>query len=192
MKIEKNYDDGAKIEANLDDQIQVSYDSLTADEREMLPKVLFPETHVNTIKVLGKERELHPVPIKISKKISQLLQPFIDAANNEQNARPTIDEDVMTALVKVVDVLCRHYGESWNDIRDELDLEDVTEIGLSESELEAIAYGQAEVNGVNDFFLHPLRLIVKMLQGRAIASVMLIQRQWTNLSITLPSQKSGE
>ena len=67
----------------------------------------------------------------------------------------------------------------------------IDDLELSVNELIAIANGQAYINGVNDFFLQKLRLLIKFLQSHAIAAIILENRMFRNLSISVPSITSG-
>lgn len=177
-------------EAKLDREITVSIDSMTLEEREMLPKVLFPETHTNEITVLRKVRELYPIPMKVSRQVDALLEKVVGAEvklGEDADLEPNITEDTIKTLMKITKVLAQFYGEPWDDIRRAVDVNSIDDLELSVNELIAIANGQAYINGVNDFFLQKLRLLIKFLQSHAIAAIVLENRMFKNLSISVPS-----
>ena len=177
-------------EAKLDREITVSIDSMTLEEQEMLPKVLFPETHTNEITVLRKVRELYPIPMKVSRQVDALLEKVVGAEvklGEDGDLAPNVTEDTIKTLMKITKVLAQFYGEPWDDIRRAVDVNSIDDLELSVNELIAIANGQAYINGVNDFFLQKLRLLIKFLQSHAIAAIVLENRMFKNLSISVPS-----
>ena len=167
---------------NLPGPLNLSETGLTDAERAKLSKVLFPETHTNKITVLGKDRELRPLSIKYSRKLNSLLDPLTKRVEKAQKEEQdiVIDEDILKALMSTAECLCEFYGESWNDIYKAVKEEEIPQV-----DLEAIAYTQQDLNGVNDFLLQPLRAIIHMLKFREIATAKM--ESMLSSSIMLPS-----
>lgn len=175
--------DLATSEVQLDNALDISYDSLTDSERESLSKALFPETHTDKVVVLGEERVLSPLPIKYSRKLNALLTPVLESTEkSEGEEAKKMDEVVQKALADSALVLAERYG--WEDVK-----KAVAEEELALVELESLALVQQELNSANDFLLRPLRVLVRMLQAREIAMVKM--EGLGNTSITLPSLKNG-
>ena len=165
--------------------IEVRLDDLTDEQRSHLSKALFPETHTDTVTLLGEERTLRPTPIKVSKKLQALVSPLSEKLDDD-NVSPVgtrRDEEMLGTLFKIAGCLAEFYG--WDDVAAAAKDEE-----LSNIELESLAHSQLELNGANDFFLHPLRVLVSMLQAREIALAATTGLQ--NMSITLPFSSSGD
>jgi hypothetical protein len=165
----------AAVEKQLTEQLDISFSSLSLDEQDKLSKVLFPETHTDSVSLLGKDRALRPTSIKVSKQVNHLLKPLMDKIAEVSSPDSTenidaqqLDDNVLQCLFQLAVVLSEFYGEDWADVRDAAKQE-----GLSLAELEALAYTQQELNTANDFFLLPLRALVRFLQMREIASIKL-------------------
>lgn len=167
--------------------VQENGSFISADERKDLSKVLFPDTHTNKVSVLGKEREVRPLPIKYGKQINELLNPIADkigkAITTPTEEKPLEGSDVphsemVEALQKVADILATFYH--WEDVKLA-----IAEEELTVTELQSLAFVQMEVSGSNDFLLSGLRLIVKALQMQEVL-VLKFQNLLTGLPSAIP------
>lgn len=166
-------------ESDLSKMVEVTFASLPQDEKEQLSKVLFPETHTNVVTVLGKDREMFPTPIRVSRKLRAVLDPLQEKIQNADTSPGSVDldEEVLKVLFDVAKVLAAHYG--WADVTEAADKEDLTQ-----QDLEALAYTQQALNEANDFLLQPLRVVVRMLQARELA--MKHAESTKRMSISVP------
>jgi hypothetical protein len=172
------------LESALEQHVEVSIENLSEDQRAQLSKVLFPETHTDKITVLGQERQLRPTPIKVSRKIDDLLSPLIDKIEAAEKSAEDVDvgEDMLAVLFEVVAYLADFY--EWEDVATA-----AREENLSHVELERVAVGQQNLNGRNDFLLQGLRIVIKTLQANDILVLLLEESMMS--SITLRSLKDG-
>jgi len=183
--------EGETGDSFLEGSLNLTMDSLSDEDKEKLSKVLFPETHTDTISILGVDRTLHPTSLKVSRIIYALtkeVQEKVQQQTDEDDAKvftsmAEFEDDfesvVIGTLTKVAKCLCDFYGSEWDDIKVALADED-----LSLAELQAISYTQQELNTSNDFFLQPLRAFVRVLQAREVAT--LIMEKYVTTSTTLP------
>lgn len=167
---------------SLGNQVNMSEAGLSDEEKAQCSKVLFPDTHTNKITVFGRERELRPTSVKVSRQLSALLEPFGKKVEDAQakDLDIQVDEDILAALLGVAECLCKFYGSEWDDIYKSIKEEDISQI-----DLEAIAFTQQDLNGANDFLLRHLRVIIHMLKMREIATVKI--GNMLSQSIMLPS-----
>jgi hypothetical protein len=154
--------------------------SLSEEDKEKLSKVLFPDTDTTSITLLGKSRELRPLPIKYAKIIHAKLRPLAiklgsNAATPSEGA-VDIDQDVLEGLKHIALTLADFYG--WSDLAKAVDEENI-----SIDELEALALTQANVSKANDFLLGPLRVIVRVLQ---VGEILQLQFASTLTTYTTP------
>jgi len=168
-------DKGARaIEATQD----MSLLTLTADQREMLSKALFPDTHTDTVEVLGVKRTLRPLPIKWSKQMHALLAPFhegLEAAeitaegtNIEKVKEVVANElDLLSLMLSASEIIATYY--KWEDVLEALKSEEV----LSD-ELQALIVVQQNLQKANDFLLMGLRMLVGVMQQAEIQSVRML------------------
>lgn len=157
---------------NVEDLVQalvsMEADGLTEEQELLLSKALFPETHTNTITILGKARELRPLTIKYARRVNEGLKKLQETVTTavEKNAQVKADQDMMESFIHVVLILCEYYG--WTDIRDKVESEDI-----ETNDLMLICMTQQNVQGTNDFLLMPLRLLLKVAQLHEILAVRL-------------------
>jgi hypothetical protein len=153
----------------LDNEAETSSQSLTEDQQRMLSKVLFPETHQEKVMLCGKERALHVLPLKWDRKLHAATIPFATAAEDEENRGKVIadlDKLLDQAMHDAVAVLCEAYGKDWYDVKQALEDEE-----LLVSEMQAVAVAQQGLQGQNNFFLMPLRTVVRVMRAREIFEV---------------------
>jgi hypothetical protein len=175
----------------LEKSLNMTMDQLTDEDKQKLSKVLFPETHTDTITVLGRERTLRPTSLKTSRQVYALTKSVQEKIQQSQDAdvEPALvsmdefekdyEEVILKTLTDVAKCLCSFYGKDWDDIKVAAVDED-----LSLSELQAIAYTQQELNTSNDFFLQPLRAFVRVLQAREVS--MLLMEKYVTTTISFP------
>ena len=140
------------------------FGSLSPEEQDSLSKVLFPDTHTMTVRLLNKDRDLRPLPVKPAQRLKALIAPVtkeIEKAMNATEKDASIDYDadkpVLEVLERTAGFLADYYN--WEDVRAVL-----KEDGLTMTEYQALAVGQTHVNGANDFSLAPLRTVVRLCQ----------------------------
>ena len=146
----------------------VTYDSLTDEERKQLSKALFPEKYGTKVTLLGVDRELSPIPLKVSKRVGEAIKPLLETfrkALGDPDA-VKVDTAVVHGLVSVTRILAGHYG--WADVTEAVASED---LGVSLLEMEDLVNRQATLNSVNDFYLLPLWSVIRFLQAAEMATV---------------------
>jgi hypothetical protein len=145
------------------DQVLSLESHLTSEQRSQLSKVLFPDTHTDKVKLLGKERTLRPLTIKFSRRIHEALLPFNDKARkaSEDETVFRLDGDIVEALYSAARILSEYYG--WEDVPKAVAEEDVMI-----DELQLLVNVQQRLQGDNDFLLAPLRVLIKLMQTREI------------------------
>jgi hypothetical protein len=143
---------------------QILGSSLTPEEQGMLSRVLFPDNDTKDVALLGKLRELRPLPVKVAQKIKALLAPSVTDLQADQEAtekdathESKAEEIILRSLERTATVLAEYYG--WEDVKAALSGD-----GLSLTDLQALAVVQVQVNGSNDFLLASLRTVVKWMQ----------------------------
>lgn len=164
----------------LEHALELGLAQLSEEDKEKLSKVLFPDTHTDTVLVLGKERTLRPTSLKTSRQIYSLTKNVQEKIKQQtevsgENLFASVDavaeefsDVVVKTLISVAKCLCDYYGEEWNDIKVAAADEDI-----SFAELQAIVQIQQALNTANDFFLQPLRAFVRLLQMREVSMVLL-------------------
>ncbi len=175
--------------------VKAGLDSLSETEKGKLSKVLFPDTHTDTILFAGEKRTLRPVPVKYSKMLHAAMMPFAVRAMDAEKQNKVFegDEPLVEALKTVAEVLAKYYA--WGEDV----LKKIKEDDLMIDELQNLAVVQQSLNGSNDFLLAPLRLAVKIMQVRALMDVAVNKLQTTDQasmsnqnSVTTPlSSESG-
>jgi hypothetical protein len=173
--------------------------SLTETEQSAVSAVLFPESTVididfgyrdaeeitpeGTMKVKKPvRRRLHPIPSKISRAINSVLRPFI-TRNSEAISSKTVvslDEDIIASLYEVAKILTKYYG--WTDVEDQVQNEEIPV-----PHLQALATVQQQLNGVNDFLLASLRVLVQNMRIAEIANI-----KFNSMFSTPVFRKSGD
>lgn len=140
--------------------------ALSKDEQASLSKVLFPDTHTETVEVLGVKRKLRPLPLKNTRVLNEILLPIAKKINsgNLQKQVTDVTEDVLSVLTETAQSLAQYY--KWEDV-----LAALKEEELSLTELQAIAVMQQRLNGANDFLLAPLRVVVRQMQIQEVTVV---------------------
>lgn len=140
--------------------------ALPEGDAASLSKVLFPDTHTDKVTLLGKERTLKPVPVKIARQINAATVAIANRINAafagdgsiaEDQLNKPLDEPVTTALMTVTKVLADYY--EWLDVKFAAESEDLTL-----TEVQALAVTQVRLNENNDFLLSPLRTLIASLQ----------------------------
>ena len=148
-----------------------AYESLDEQKQQMLSKVLFPETLTDTVTVLGKERTLHPLPIKWTKKLHARLSPVTDKITKAQGD-PTVNidytEDLCNGLMQAVLVLCEFYKD-WDDI-----VEAIKEEEVLVQELQELVVTQRSVQGTSDFTFQSCSVMVGLMQLSEIGVTLLM------------------
>lgn len=149
---------------------------LTEEERAKLSRVLFPDTDTAEVVVLGKTRELRPLPIKPATRLKKAIAPYVaEIQKNYEQAERGEDVDydaeqtICDSLEKSAAVLADYYG--WQDVKDALATD-----GLPLVDLQTLAVTQSEVNGTNDFLLGNLRTVVQWMR---VAEMMTVRFQST-------------
>ena len=140
------------------------YGTLSPDEQANLSKVLFPDTHTKSVRLLDKDRELRPLPVKPAQRLKALIAPVtkeiekaMSATEKDSNVDYDADKPVLEVLERTANFLADYYN--WDDVRAALKA-----YGLTVSEYQALAVGQVHINGANDFSLAPLRTVVRLCQ----------------------------
>lgn len=140
------------------------FSTLSEDEQEKLSKVLFPDTHTNVVNILGKPRELRPLPVKQAQRLKALVSPVtkqiekaMQASEKDSTVDYDADEPIQEVLSRTVNFLADYYG--WEDVREALKGD-----GLPMSEYQGLVVSQVQINGANDFLLAPLRTVVRLMQ----------------------------
>lgn len=154
---------------------------LTQDEQACLSKVLFPDTDLASIEIGGKTRFLKPLPVKISKQLYALLEPFAVAHKNAEQSKEVVNlnNDIIAALTETAKCLAKFYG--WDDVQ-KLAEEEL----LPLSELQALAVLQQQKNGANDFLSGSLRILVNVMRLHEVTNA-----KFGSMFTTLLSRKSA-
>lgn len=149
----------AGFEQQISEKQRELFTKLTDEEKAKLSKVLFPDTDLDTIEILGKVRTIKPLPVKYAKLVHEAsidLGRLIAEAYKKPGVE-ILDDRILPVLSSVVKILAGFY--SWSDIEVAVEKEE-----LSLSELQGIVALQAAKNGANDFLLGPLRVVLKTMQ----------------------------
>lgn len=169
-------DEAVADETALSAQATQLKDTLSAEERDQLSRVLFPETDTTEVEVLGKTRELRPLPVRTAQRLKKTLAPVVTelqrglaSVERDPNTEYDAEEAILRALEKSAEVLADFYG--WDDVKAAL-----AKDGLAIAEYQALASVQVQVNGTNDFLLSGLRTVVRWMQ---IAELMMVRFQST-------------
>lgn len=180
--------DGVSLEAQVEELVKGQVRVIDPKGRELLSKVLFPDTMKKTVTILGKDRELRPLVIKWAKKLEAEIRPF---AEETASAITKVTElsaaDIASYDIKVVDgtlragrILGEAYG--WEDIAKACAEE---EIALPE--VQDLIHTQVRLNGTSDFLLAPCRMLVMLMKIPELIETTL----YSNMSISLPSPEAG-
>lgn len=155
---------GAGLTAQNIEQSVIQRTKILSDEqRKNLSKVLFPDTHNSIITLLGKERELRPLPIKISRKLSEQLNAFqIKLEKGITDTATVTDINLCDHLMSTVHTLAEFY--EWDDVLADLEIGD----HLTTTDLQRVLVEQTHLQETNDFLLIPLRVLVGMMQHTEI------------------------
>lgn len=155
----------------LTDLAKPVFDASPDEVKEAVSKVLFPETLTDTITLLGKERKVSPLPVKISKKISAALKPF-SIQLNKSEGKWDADETLTEALLTVTKDLAEFYD--WQDVLEAANTED-----LLLDDIQALCVIQRGVCSTSDFLLLPLSGAIGMMQ---IAEVGMLTARMKSLT----------
>ncbi len=157
------------FEAKIDKDLELSLDLLTEDEQSRLSKVLFPETHVKEVMLCEKVRSLHPLTVKYSRKLHALAEPLVLEVEKAQKDGTVfqIDEQLSACLFKIILVMCEAYGREWDDVKGRATDEDI-----HLDELQGAIVAQQNLQGLSDFLLSPLHVLVKIMRAREVAEVL--------------------
>jgi hypothetical protein len=170
--------------ADLEDGKTLALKLLTIEQREMLSKTLFPDTHNDSVDIFGKSRALRPLPIKWSKQVHAMLRPFHEAVESrgvtdqdqdfEKLEEIQTEADLVRLLLNVSGVIADFY--QWADVKEAIQTEDI----LIE-DLQALVVRQTNLQNTNDFLLTGLRVLVGVMQQAEIQSVK-YQNMFSGLS----------
>jgi hypothetical protein len=168
-------------EEKANEKLSDSFVNLNEEETQALSKALFPDSHTAEVTLLGKKRDLRPLPLKYARQLNTAIKPYSEAFQNAlmSNATIKLDEEVLEVLQKSAVILADYYN--WEDVKVA-----VPEDGLSLSELQALASTQTQLNGVNDFLLSPLRVCIRTMQVFEVANI-----RYHTLLISRFSRKNG-
>lgn len=150
---------------------------LSPVEREQLSRVLFPDSNdLHTVVLLGKPREIHPLPIKPAQRLRKVLAPLtreLQKGIEETEKDPRIDFDAEEVIIRALEKAAEHLATfyKWEDVTAALQGD-----GLSLEEMQSLAVKQTEVSGNNDFLLDGLRTMVRWMK---VAELMSLRFQST-------------
>lgn len=151
--------------------------ALPSDERERLSLVLFPREHTKSVSLLGKHRQVRPLPVKWARILHRTLQPIKESLVNSMSSKEVtdFDEQLISALIGVTANLAEFYD--WKDV-----LAAVQEESILLSEMQSLVAVQAAVQGEHDFLLLPLSMLWRVMQ--------LVEIRSRNLSLIFNGQAS--
>lgn len=163
-----------KMEAQLQALKQDALLQVEEDDYSKLSKALFPDSHTDTVELLGLKRTLRPLPVKYAKQLFELFFPFTKALDESTKGTPqestmSLDGPILTAMFKQAEILAKYY--KWDDV-----LKAAQEEELTLTELQSLSSVQSELNRSNDFLLGPLRIAIRLMQ---IAEIMNLKFQST-------------
>lgn len=155
--------------------------SLSDDDAAQLSKVLFPETHIVELELLGIKRKLRPLPVKYAKAIFSQVRPLGTAILSGMKSPEVVDitATVCEALTVAASEIAAFY--KWQDVQQAL-----TEEEISLPEMQELIVHQQKLNGASDFLLGPLRVVIMVMQMHEVVNV-----KYRNLFTTQLSQKNG-
>jgi hypothetical protein len=156
------------IEELVQSLVRIEAEGLNDDQKLLLSKALFPDTHTSEVEIAGQTRTFKPMTIKFARRINEdlkELQKRVQKAVSD-NSAVRVDQDMLDGLVKVSNIICEFYG--WEDLTQKIAEGDVTN-----EELLTMAMTQQNVQGTNDFLLMPLRLLLKVAQLHEILAIRL-------------------
>ena len=156
------------IENKLDEAMQLSLKNLTDEQQEQLSKVLFPETHTETVDLCGKSRQIFPLTAKYARKIHVQAKPLMEQAikANEGEDVLVLDEPLLECLYNTSLTIAEAHDD-WGDVVKKIKEEDVVI-----EELQNLIVQQEALQGANDFLLTPLRLALKLMRTREVAEIL--------------------
>lgn len=133
---------------------------LTDEQRQQLSQALFPDTHTDKVTLVGKERTITPLPVKVSRKLNAMLQ-GLQAKLEEGEGVKVVEINLIDSVLEVADCLASFYG--WEDV-----IEAIKEEEVMLPELQSLIVQQLTLQEMNDFLLMPLRLLVGIMQQAEI------------------------
>lgn len=133
---------------------------LSAEQRAQLSQALFPETHTDKVMLVGKERTITPLPVKVSRKLNNMLQ-GLQAKLEEGEGVKVVEVNLIDSVLEVG--LCLSEFYNWEDVTEAIKEEEVML-----PELQALIVMQLTLQEMNDFLLMPLRLLVGVMQQAEI------------------------
>lgn len=169
-------DDVSKsVDAELNSGAALASELFEVPDDVKLSKVLFPETHTNDIQFYDKKRELHVVPLKVSKKVFSLVKEHATNLHNaikepeaEENKNKEMGPDIAEALLKASKEIVKYYASKetgWQECVKALEDEDV-----SLGDMQSLCNAQQQLNGANDFFFGPLRTVIRVCQTQEVGT----------------------
>lgn len=148
------------------------------------------QSNFRKVLICGSIRELRPLPIKPSRKLSSVLNRVVRGFNKIASLKPEErdatalagqEDEVANSLVEAMLVLADYY--KWP-----LELKDIEE-QMSTKDIRSVLLAQAELNEEDDFLLVPLRVVLQVLSQTT--NTILRVASGTPAS-TLDSATSGE
>lgn len=157
------------FEAKIDKDLELSLGLLTDSEQSRLSKVLFPETLVTEVVLCEKKRSLHALTVKYSRRLHALAEPLVLEVEKSQKDGTVfqIDEQLSKCLFDIIAVMCDAYGHEWDDVKGRAIDEDI-----HLDELQGAIVAQQNLQGLSDFLLSPLHVIVKIMRAREVAEIL--------------------
>jgi hypothetical protein len=148
--VEIDPNDAQSVEQMIEYLLDLETKGMTQEQLDLRSKALFPSTHTNEIEVLDRKRMIRPLPIKYSQEMSQALnqaEKKLSEAYASKEKVVYVDPEILEACKSATRVLCKFYGEPWNDIKDDIDVGEK----LTTHDLQLLVNTQQRVQGTNDF-----------------------------------------
>lgn len=145
-------------------------DVLPEDQQVYLSKALFPDTHKGAVTLLGEERTLSPLVIKVARQLHTAL--FEVSRAIQKNADPEsqnldLDDQLTAGLLKAAEILAIHYG--WDDVKTAIVNEEITIEAI-----QTLLNEQVALQNANDFLLTPLRVSVAAMKLAEIGTIQFL------------------
>lgn len=146
-------------EEAVQDLLDAELESLSEDQKASLSKVLFPTTHTDEVSIGETKFILHPLTIKFSKQVSEATKEFTQSVSDGVNSDKvvSIDAPQLDALKNAARVIVGAYGKA--DL-----VQKIIDDDVSIEDLQDIVMKQQRIQGLNDFLLFGLRLLIKVMQ----------------------------
>lgn len=165
-------------------ELDLSFGSLSDEQKSACSKVLFPETHTDKVTILGKQRELRVLTIKLSRRLNEAMLPFSKALSEAQlsDSAPSaiqravpMDDTLIESMLRSASILADFY--EWKDVATAL-----ADEGVTQDEIQSLLVTQTALQGANDFLLGPLRTAIEVMRSRNVAEVKLRSLSTTQVS----------